>query len=294
MCSGTWLCTNSAQRPGRARRRATARPTRGCGRAARPASGGSSGDRVQVDDAVERVVGVLQRHPLLERAEVVAEMERVGRRLDAGEHARPAGGRQDVGAMTCPILAPAGRRSSGSPRRGHAHPRGTAPVDLGDVEPVAVVRDPVVQPRQPAERGHHVAADRRVRALGQLQAGRSPRPRRGSACRRVRRRRRTGCCGSSAVHAVLVADVADDLLDEVLERDDAVGAAVLVDDDARWWPSRRISDSAASTRLVAGIALTSRATSPTVRSRSRRASPKNRSRMCTKPTTSSCARPTTG
>ena len=30
---------------------------------------------------------------------------------------------------------------------------------------------------------------------------------------------------------VLVADVADDLLDDVLERDDARGAAVLVDDD---------------------------------------------------------------
>ena len=35
----------------------------------------------------------------------------------------------------------------------------------------------------------------------------------------------------AAGRVVLVADVADDLLDQVLEGDDAVGAAVLVDDD---------------------------------------------------------------
>ena len=46
------------------------------------------GDRVQVDDAVERVVVVLQRHPLPQRTEVVAEMERVRGGLDAGEHPR--------------------------------------------------------------------------------------------------------------------------------------------------------------------------------------------------------------
>ena len=44
------------------------------------------GDRVQVDHAVEGVVGVLHRHPVAHRAQVVAEVERVGGRLDAGEH----------------------------------------------------------------------------------------------------------------------------------------------------------------------------------------------------------------
>src|SRR4051794_9296575 len=41
---------------------------------------------MQVDDAVEGVVRVLESHPLPDRPEVVPEVERVGRRLDAGEH----------------------------------------------------------------------------------------------------------------------------------------------------------------------------------------------------------------
>ena len=43
------------------------------------------GDGVQVHHAVERVVGLLQGHPLAHRTQVVAEMEGVGGRLDAGE-----------------------------------------------------------------------------------------------------------------------------------------------------------------------------------------------------------------
>lgn len=43
-------------------------------------------DRVQVDDHVERVVGVLHVDPLADGAEVVAEVERAGGRLDTGEH----------------------------------------------------------------------------------------------------------------------------------------------------------------------------------------------------------------
>ena len=46
-------------------------------------------DRVQVDYAVHRVMGVLQRHPLAQRAQVVADMERIGGRLDTGEDAGP-------------------------------------------------------------------------------------------------------------------------------------------------------------------------------------------------------------
>ena len=92
---------------------------------------------------------------------------------------------------------------------------------------------------------------------------------------------------SSSRRVVLVADVADDLLDEVLERDDAVGTAVLVDHD------REMVAFAAHLRqrrqhvLRARQRLTSRARSPTVRPRSSPASPRIRSRMCTKPTTSS-------
>ena len=62
---------------------------------------------------------------------------------------------------------------------------------------------------------------------------------------------------------------------------------------AMWWPSRRISDIAESTRFVPGIIFTSRAISPT-----RTARPvtpgANRSRTCTKPTTSSWEPRTTG
>src|SRR5438477_1589599 len=62
---------------------------------------------------------------------------------------------------------------------------------------------------------------------------------------------------------------------------------------ARCRPSLRISDSAGSTRLLAGSRLTSRASSPTVTapSGSGRIS---RSRRCTKPTTSSCEPSMTG
>ena len=39
-------------------------------------------DRVQVDHAVERVVVLLQSHPLTHRPEIIAEVERIRRRLD--------------------------------------------------------------------------------------------------------------------------------------------------------------------------------------------------------------------
>ena len=47
------------------------------------------GDRVQVGDEEERLVLPLEVDPLPQRPEVVAEVERVGRRLDAGQHAGP-------------------------------------------------------------------------------------------------------------------------------------------------------------------------------------------------------------
>ncbi len=57
--------------------------------AARLCQGGRvlpGGDRVQVDDAEDAVVPVLQRHPVADRAQVVAEGGHAGR-LDAGEDA---------------------------------------------------------------------------------------------------------------------------------------------------------------------------------------------------------------
>ena len=52
---------------------------------------------------------------------------------------------------------------------------------------------------------------------------------------------------------VLVADLADDLLDDVLEGDDARGAAVLVDDDRHLQPALRAAGSSSgSSRMVSG------------------------------------------
>ena len=63
---------------------------------------------------------------------------------------------------------------------------------------------------------------------------------------------------------------------------------------ARWWFSRRISLSAVRTPAVPGSRFTSRARSPTVAARPAGWLGRNRSRTCTKPTTSSWSRPATG
>lgn len=47
-----------------------------------------NGDRMQVDHHVEGVVGLLERHPLAYRTEVIAEVEGAGGGLNAGEHTR--------------------------------------------------------------------------------------------------------------------------------------------------------------------------------------------------------------
>ena len=86
-CAGIWLCTKIDDRSG-------SMPI------ATQLGGGPQGalaqdlgvlldrDRVQVGDEEERLVLALQVDPLPQRAEVVAEVEGVGRRLDAGQHAR--------------------------------------------------------------------------------------------------------------------------------------------------------------------------------------------------------------
>ena len=55
------------------------------------------GDRVQVGDEEERRVVALQVDPLPQRAEVVAEVEGVGGRLDAREDPGPGAARDGVG-----------------------------------------------------------------------------------------------------------------------------------------------------------------------------------------------------
>src|SRR6266545_4650282 len=50
----------------------------------------SRGDRVQVDHAVERVMRRLQRHPMSQRPEIVPQMVRISRGLDAGQYAGTA------------------------------------------------------------------------------------------------------------------------------------------------------------------------------------------------------------
>ena len=49
-------------------------------------------DGVKIRNEVESVEIVLQRNPLLQRTQVIAEVERIRRRLDSGKHARLCGG----------------------------------------------------------------------------------------------------------------------------------------------------------------------------------------------------------
>ena len=89
-CSGTWDWTNSVHRSG-SRPSAEQLGRADPGALAQQGRVVAGGDRVQVDHAVEGVVGVLQRHPVAQRTQIVAEVERVGGRLDAGEHAGAIG-----------------------------------------------------------------------------------------------------------------------------------------------------------------------------------------------------------
>ena len=120
-CSGTWLCTNSVLRAGSTPR---AMQLRGRGEGVAAELGGvlRQRDRVQVDDAVEGLGRLLQRDPLAERTEVVAEVERARRRLDAGaahgegaEARRPSN--QPAAAPGPPLLPPGpnGEAGKGEP-----------------------------------------------------------------------------------------------------------------------------------------------------------------------------------
>ena len=74
-CSGTWLCMNSTHRPGSEAGGEQLRHRRPAAFAQLIPSRRIERYRVQVNDAVERLVGVLQRHPLAQRAEIVPEVE---------------------------------------------------------------------------------------------------------------------------------------------------------------------------------------------------------------------------
>ncbi len=90
VCWWTWLCTKSVQRSGSSPAASSSIAVR---RVALGVGGGvpRQGEAVEVDDAVQRLVGggrvLLRRHPVLHRAQVVAQMDLAGG-LDAREHAR--------------------------------------------------------------------------------------------------------------------------------------------------------------------------------------------------------------
>ena len=88
-CSGTCDWTNTVHRAG-SRPSASSWATALRVRARERLRVVLDGERVQVGDEVERVVVVLQGHPLPHRTEVVAEVERVRGGLDAREHPRAA------------------------------------------------------------------------------------------------------------------------------------------------------------------------------------------------------------
>ena len=122
-------------------------------------------------------------------------------------------------------------------RRPQSHPVDAVPVHVDDPGGPPVEADRVTDRRHPSQRRHDPATHRLVRRpvgdagadpgahlVGPPQAGHRPAAVAQLAPRRLR-------------PVVLVAHLTDDLLDEVLERDHARGAAVLVDDHRELHPA---------------------------------------------------------
>ena len=84
-CSGTWLCTKRVQTLGVEADRQQQGGAHASRRRSRPARG--NGQRVQIDDAVVASRVSCSRTHWRNGAEVIAQVERVGGRLDAGEYA---------------------------------------------------------------------------------------------------------------------------------------------------------------------------------------------------------------
>jgi hypothetical protein len=172
--------------------------------------------------------------------------------------------------------------------------------ERGDGEAVTSCFDGVAGNGDTAEVVHDEAAEGVVRPVGQSDASL------GLEIAAVQEAVDVGAAagrgsGGTGARVVLVADLADDLLDEVLDGDDPVGAPVLVDDHDRLPAQCRNSLSAASSGLPPGIAATGRASSPTVRAGLQPSVPAitawaavSRSRTSTTPTTSSTVPPSTG
>ena len=89
--------------------------------------------------------------------------------------------------------------------------------------------DDVANPGQPAQNGHHVAGDRLVRALGQLDTRLLGEVVQAEQAVDVEVPALQPP-GVGVLRVVLIPDLADELFDQVLEGDDAGGAAVLIDD----------------------------------------------------------------
>src|ERR1700722_5357267 len=116
--------------------------------------------------------------------------------------------------------------------RADPDPGDPAPVELGDGEPPAGHHGRLAGLRQVAQRGQQVARHRLVRSLGQLDAGLL------GEVAQVEQAVDLDLAavqlpGPGLVGVVLVLDVADQLLDQVLQGDDAGRAAVLVDHDGQ-------------------------------------------------------------
>ena len=165
VCSGRWLWTNSVQRSG-------SRPEgeEAGGHLARPPAHDvrvvGARQRVVVDDAVDRLVLVLEHHVVADRAEVVAEVDDPGR-LDAGEDPLARAGRL-------------GGRGSGREFDGHRPPSVAGP-DRPSARPpraaFATIAPHTDPRREQPHREHPAPARRRARRRHRRPRGRPRVPR---------------------------------------------------------------------------------------------------------------------
>ena len=131
-----------------------------------------------------------------------------------------------------------------------------AALGLEDLDVEAVDREPLADRRHAADARQHVAADRLEPAVLDLDA-RAARPsRRSRPCALNTNVSSASRTIGSASHVVLVANLADQLLDDVLDGDEARRAAVLVDDD------RQLEAASAGTRAAGRPRAWSRARTP--------------------------------
>src|SRR6266545_4606244 len=250
----------------------------------------SGGDRVQVDHAVERVVAVLQGHPVAHRSEVVAQVEGVGGGLDAGQYPRSALGhakrirRRDTAP---PVRISYGRGGGTIPTRATRRPS----------RAVTTRRYPLTSTSSPTRASRPSRAMRNPPSVSYGPAG-SRNPQRSAKSTRLSRPSTSlgtspsaGSGSGARSYSSAISPTSSSMRSSSVTMPAVPPYSSTT--TARCRPSRRISDSAGSTRLLAGRRLTSRASSPTV------ATPSgsgriNRSRRCTKPITSSCEPSITG